>query len=387
MTESATLPAPTRAADAGGHAPKSPRVVFVDLLRLLAALQMVNGHTLAAVLDPALQRGPFFDRYNAMRGMVSVAFLLASGMAYHLSTLHRFEAHRGEPSRSRRRMRIALIVIAIGYLLGFPWGAWNADPDVRAQSWYYFLRVGILQCIGFGLLSLELMTVLARRRWMVVTACGLLALLSIGVAPWCDELIPDHRPHALWNWLSTRGGSIFPLVPFLGFMFAGVAVGAYVLPDAGRTPLWVRVRRLAVVTLVATATWAIAVGSTVSLHDPAIHHPSTAPALSLRNVALVMALLLVLAAVSYRITRLPRLLAILASETLFIFTFHIVVLFFPLIRISRHLGNGLTLLEALGASAGMVVLTGASTLTWHRIRACRREEGAARGVRGDARAS
>jgi hypothetical protein len=55
---------------------RPPRVWFVDVVRLLASLQMVNGHTIDAVLLPSIEQGPIFDRYNWARGLVSVCFLM-----------------------------------------------------------------------------------------------------------------------------------------------------------------------------------------------------------------------------------------------------------------------------------------------------------------------
>ena len=101
MTTGAQLPAS-----------RPPRVWFVDVVRLLASLQMVNGHTLDAVMLPALKQGPFFDTYNWGRGLVSVGFLMVAGIAFHVSTLARFERHRANPVAIRARFRRALVVIA-----------------------------------------------------------------------------------------------------------------------------------------------------------------------------------------------------------------------------------------------------------------------------------
>ena len=36
---------------------RSPRVLFVDVLRLIASLQMINGHTLDAIMVEAVRHG------------------------------------------------------------------------------------------------------------------------------------------------------------------------------------------------------------------------------------------------------------------------------------------------------------------------------------------
>ena len=143
----------------GAHLPaaRPPRVWFVDVVRLLASLQMVNGHTIDAVLLPSIEQGPIFDAYNWGRGLVSVCFLMVAGMAFHLSSLARYEHHRRNPAAIRRRFRRALVVIAGGYFLGFPWAATSPDPAQAQLAWTYFFSVGILHSIGAALIMLELL--------------------------------------------------------------------------------------------------------------------------------------------------------------------------------------------------------------------------------------
>jgi len=120
----------------GGPAPKGPRlrprVWSVDVVGLWASLQMVNGHTIDAVLLPSIEQGPIFDTYNWARGLVSVCFLMVAGIAFHLSSLARYEQHRREPAAIRRRLRRAPGVIRRRRLPRFPWaGAFPAPAHGR----------------------------------------------------------------------------------------------------------------------------------------------------------------------------------------------------------------------------------------------------------------
>ena len=47
------------------------RVVFIDVLRLIAAFQMIQGHTLDALLASELRRGPWFAAWTFARGLTS----------------------------------------------------------------------------------------------------------------------------------------------------------------------------------------------------------------------------------------------------------------------------------------------------------------------------
>ena len=349
---------------------RPPRVWFVDIVRLLASLQMVNGHTIDAVLLPSIEQGPTFDLYNWGRGLVSVCFLMVAGIAFHLSSLARYEQHRANAAAVRRRFRRAFIVIAGGYFLGFPWAASSPDPAQASLAWTYFFAVGILHCIGAALLLLELIVLVSRSARQVVLAAGALAVLAFALAPVADATLARGMAHPLLNWISHAGGSPFPLLPWAGNVFAGVVFGWIVLPQGGHTPyrlIWSRLGVLAagvglVAFLADASPWSLVRAST---------HPSARPAFVVSNLAAVLIVTLGLSVVTSRMRSLPRVLRILSGETLAIYMFHLIVLFGFNLQVARRIGPTLTLPQALTLAAGMIALTSAYALTWHQIKAWR----------------
>ncbi len=352
-------------------APARPaRVWFVDVVRLLASLQMVNGHTIDAVLLPSIEQGPIFDTYNWARGLVSVCFLMVAGIAFHLSSLARYEHHRRNPAAIRRRFRRALVVIAGGYFLGFPWAATSPDPAQAELAWTYFSAVGILHCIGAALIILELLVLASRSAIQVVAATGVLAVFAFALAPAADGTLARGEWHPLLNWISHGGGSPFPLLPWSGNVFAGVVVGWIVLPQGGHTAhriIWARLAALAVVA------WLVALAAQASPWSlvQAATHPSARPAFVVSNLAAVLVVTLGLSIVTAPMRSLPRVLRILSGETLTIYMFHLIVLFGFNIQLARRIGATRTLPEALALAAFMIVLTSAYALAWHHVKARR----------------
>ncbi|MGD9902731.1 MAG: heparan-alpha-glucosaminide N-acetyltransferase domain-containing protein [Vicinamibacterales bacterium] len=344
------------------------RVWFVDVMRLLASLQMVNGHTVDAVILPALKFGPIFDYYNWGRGLVSVGFLMVSGIAFSVSTLARFERHRADPQAIRRRFRRAAVVVAAGYFLGLPWGASSPDPAQASLAWTYFFSVGILHCIGVALLVLEALTLAARSAGQVVWAAGVLAALAFAVAPLADATLEPRQAQLLLNWISHQGGSPFPLLPWAGNVFAGVVVGSLALPLGGQTPhrlVWSRLGVLAGGTWLLAAVLRAVPWTAVT----AATHPSARPAFVVANLSAVLGATLGLSVLVAPIRTLPRVLRILAAETLAIYVFHLVVLFGFDLRLARRIGPILSLPQALAVSAFMITLTGTFAVAWHGIKA------------------
>jgi uncharacterized membrane protein len=295
---------------------------------------------------------------------------MVAGIAFHLSSLARYEQHRRNPAAIGRRFRRALVVIAGGYFLGFPWAATSPDPAQAELAWTYFSSVGILHCIGAALIMLELLVLASRSAEQVVVATGVLAMLAFALAPAADGTLARGEWHPLLNWISHGGGSPFPLLPWSGNVFAGVVVGWIVLPQGGHTAhrvIWSRLAALAAV----VGAIALAAQWTPWTLVQAATHPSARPAFVVSNLAAVLLLTLGLSIVTAPMRTLPRLLRILSGETLTIYMFHLIVLFGFNIQLARRIGPTMTLPEALALAAGMILLTSAYTLTWHRFKAWR----------------
>ncbi|HEY2732482.1 MAG TPA: heparan-alpha-glucosaminide N-acetyltransferase domain-containing protein, partial [Polyangiales bacterium] len=129
----------------------STRVVFVDRLRFIAAFQMLQGHTVSALLAPAYRVGNWYAVWSAARGLTSVAFLFTAGMSFGLASARPFASSAARASASRARALRALRLIALGYVLHAPLQLlW--DPSNARAAFERFVAVDVLQCIGVSLL-------------------------------------------------------------------------------------------------------------------------------------------------------------------------------------------------------------------------------------------
>lgn len=325
-------------------APRAPRrVVFVDLLRLVASFQMVQGHTLDAVLAEAHRTGPVFDAWTWTRGLTSVAFLFASGVSFYLATLVRPEAHVADPRAVRRRFERGLLLVLLGHLMHVP--VWIVD---------------VLQCIGVTLILMEGLTLLMRTRRRVVLAAGGLSAAAIALAPAAASVDPSGPFAPLLHYVSPRGGSIFPLVPWAGYLLAGVVVAAVAVPEGARTPRPQVVRRLLGIGAVLIA--AGLAGQALGGGSP------PAGVVKLGAVVLGSGLL---ARAAPGVGRLPRRLEILAGQTLVLYLSHVMVLYGAGVGLAHVIGRTLPLPQAIILAAAMILATAAVGLGWHRIEGLR----------------
>lgn len=341
---------------------RKPRITFVDVLRLMALAQMINGHTLDAVMVDSVREGPIFFWYNYVRGLVSVAFLLAAGFSYSLTTVARFDDHKRDPKLRRKRLTRGLVLVFLGYLLQFR-PAMLHDADYADRLFAYFLRVDVLHCIGFGILAQEAIMRIARTKREVPVYATALACVLVTLAPLGDSASAPGPWSFLTNWLGPRGGSLFPVLPWAAYTLLGCAIATVVLPDGTRTPAsypWPRILTLAGLAFalrfaLRAAPWTLAVEDTAY---------GGRPEYFVAKLASVLLAVGTLAFVMQRVSHLPRWVTTIAGETLVIYVFHLPVLYMFSWSPATIWPRTLTLPEGLGVVAVMAVLCTGVGLGW-----------------------
>jgi uncharacterized membrane protein len=323
------------------------RLVFLDVLRLIAAVQMIQGHTVDAALAAAFRRGAAYQTWLFARGLTSVIFLVTAGLAFVLA-----EA-RGGPAARRRRAQRALTIIVLGYLMHAPIGILFGTP--RDAAFAAASAVDVLQCIGVSLLALELLSLAIVRLAPRVAVALALAALCFLLAPATAQLDAGAAPRLLANYLTTRHGSLFPLVPWSGYVFAGFGLGQLALRTRLSGPGVLGAAALAGGALAGLGLW---LGPKLPT--------AISPAYCLLKLACVLGLSAALMA-GLRDRQLPPTLTRLAGETLFLYLSHVVVLYADHVGIAPRLGGrhgpGVGVLLALV----LLVACSAGALGWARL--------------------
>lgn len=348
------------------------RILWVDLLRLLASFQMVHGHTLDALMAEELRTGQLFRTWSWSRGLVSVSFMVAAGVAFSLSTLDRFEKHRTHPAVIRKRLLRIGWLIVLGYLLHFPSNLF-AGSAAAAASLRDFQIVDVLQCIGMSVLLLQLLTFTLKSRTQVLFAAAGLSGVFLCGAPFLDAVPADGSvlPRALANYLTHSGGSLFPLFPWAGFVLFGVALAGFALPNGVDTKpqqsMW---RLLVAAGTVLTLSFVL---QQFPLSDSSTNYQARTW-FALSKLGWVLCVVSALAAVSIRLRSLPRVLQILSGESLILYVFHLMVLYGAGIGLYRVIGRTLPLPIAIVVAGLMVVTTGTVGVLWHRAKKAMRRK-------------
>lgn len=300
----------------------SRRVIFIDLARALAAVFMLYGHTVSALLAPRYQTGIWFDIWIFQRGLTSTLFLLLSGFAFSIATGRHWSVHGQLSPAVLRRVRRFSLFILLGYALHFPVGRFVELSHATPERWQSFLAVDVLQLIGVTFIGVQILVMLTRSRRAFGWTSFAAAVAMIVLTPffWRVEWAA-HVPIWVAAYLSPSAGSQFPVLPWSAYVLLGAALGQWYLRwGTARLDWYANVALfapgLALVTLAFLVDWFFGQEAWESVPNQ----------VALRMGASLM-LLALIARASQRITRLPHIFGAVAQETLLIYFVHLCIVY------------------------------------------------------------
>jgi len=198
----------------------SNRLYYLDWVRGVGAIVMLQGHAFDSFLKPELRPGPAYTLSQFVGGMppaiflfltgVTLAFLMDSTERKQLPARQRFLTALG---RSRYLFLLAFAFRLQLFVFGFP------------AAWQDLFRVDILNCMGISM-ALLAVTALARTRdraW-IGAALGLAVVFA---SPLVSSMNWSGVPWIVRNYLAPGYGS-FSFFPWGGFLAFGVAMGSLI---------------------------------------------------------------------------------------------------------------------------------------------------------------
>ncbi len=156
--------------------PVRSRIVFLDWLRGLAAIVMLQGHTFDSLLKPELREQPAFIFSQFFGGQAAAIFLFLTGITFGLGMNRRDDLPAWRRVTGALRRARYLFLLAIAFRLQMWIFAWPHQP------WTNLLRVDVLNLMG-ATAALLSVTALAhgmqRLRWAVLAGVALAALAPV----------------------------------------------------------------------------------------------------------------------------------------------------------------------------------------------------------------
>ncbi len=207
---------------------QSQRLVYLDLMRVVAMVMMIMGHSFFDLVRPSLvnlSEFPWFV-WEFLRGLTAPLFLFISGIVQVFAN-KRID-HKLPKETIYKRIRIALLLIFLAYFLNFPVQKAFHLIFQSKQNLIPFFQVNILQIIGLTLLWILLYFSFTKNNqqlgkislWTGIFIFALTPLVHL--IDWYNIL-----PLPIAPYFSLEKGSYFTIFPFSGFTFFGVAFGTY----------------------------------------------------------------------------------------------------------------------------------------------------------------
>lgn len=198
---------------------KAARLFFIDAMRAWAILMMLQGHFVDGLLDTVF-RDPdsiAYSTWRYFRGITAPVFFTVSGFIFTYLLVRVPEQGLNNP-RVKKGIRRGLQLLLIGYLLRL-----NLLGLFKGEIYYGFYVVDVLHCIGMSILAIiGVYTLTANRKKYVfpLLLIGITLLLFL-FEPIYKQWTFDLLPVALANYFTKVNGSVFTIIPWLGYATLG----------------------------------------------------------------------------------------------------------------------------------------------------------------------
>lgn len=207
----------------------SSRLTALDFTRFFAMIMMMQGHVIYELASPnTIDYSTFgWSVWNFIRGLTAPTFLFISG-AVNIFANKRLEDGSLGKDIIWKRIKTALMLSVIGYLLVFPAAKVYHLQFVSEDSWRIFFSVNILQLFSVSLLLLLTLFIITKNNKKLGYASFFLGLLIVFASPFVHQVRWfDYLPEFIAAYLSSEHGSLFPVFPFSAYLLFGASFGVW----------------------------------------------------------------------------------------------------------------------------------------------------------------
>ncbi|VXC09554.1 heparan-alpha-glucosaminide N-acetyltransferase domain-containing protein [Maribacter litoralis] len=195
------------------------RLFFLDAIRAWAILMMLQGHFIDGLLDNAFRDNSniLFSTWKYFRGITAPVFFTVSGFIFTFLLIKSPQTGWSNP-RVKKGIKRGLELLVIAYLLRM-----NIFGLFKGEIYDSFYLVDVLHCIGLSLLFIIGFYILtfAKQKWIFPTILASTTLLLFIFEPIYKTMGFEFLPQAIANYLTKANGSVFTIIPWLGYATIG----------------------------------------------------------------------------------------------------------------------------------------------------------------------
>lgn len=309
---------------------KKHRIIFIDLIRALAVIQMVQGHSIDALLAPEYRSldYPAYYFWNFMRGITAPVFMFSAGTVFTYLFRLVNDPFENNPRVRKGFLRFLLLVV-IGYLLRYPTYTIFDFSGITQERLDIFFAVDVLQLIGFGLFFLLISAFIAEKTKLSDTLVFLFISGFFFIAtPFVIKINwINYFPQPIAGYIYTGTGSLFPLFPWAGYVVLGGVLGSYL----ARNPLVFKSNKFSFNLAIFGAALILVSKISVLISNKVFNYYYIDTSYNLDTIIFRVGFVLMLnSAVSFisqKIESIPKIIIIVGRNTLLIYVVHLIILY------------------------------------------------------------
>ncbi len=218
--------------------PTKERLTFIDVMRGIAVLWMIETHVNDVVLSNHFKSGSFYTLLNISNGMVAVSFLFCAGAGFWLASIKKLSDYRSFKPPFWRYLRRLGLILLIAYWLHFPALSLDKLYKLTNADWISFFQIDILQTIVYSSL-IAIILVLLIPDFRILPVIFLIFTFIFGflapiVLSWDSMSV---LPPYIGTFFARYPISKFPLFPWSGYFFGGAALTAFFMSSENKKKL------------------------------------------------------------------------------------------------------------------------------------------------------
>ena len=309
---------------------KKHRIIFIDLMRAFAVLQMVQGHTVDVLLAPEYRLAdyPIYSIWLFMRGMTAPIFMFTAGTVFTYLFRLADEPFEKNP-RVVKGVKRFLLLVGLGYLLRYPTYKIFDFSSVTKESLDTFFAVDVLQLIGFGILFIIICTFIAEKLklsdtfiFSFITSIIFISTPFINKVEWINIF-----PQYIAGYFYDKTGSLFPLFPWVGYVISGGVLGSYL----AKYPLIFKTNKFSLnlayfgISFM-TISW---ISTIIGQNYFGIYNSDSSYNLNtiIFRIGFVLVLNSIVSYLSQKVESIPKIVILLGRNTLLIYAVHLMILY------------------------------------------------------------
>ncbi|RMF34213.1 MAG: DUF1624 domain-containing protein [Chlorobiota bacterium] len=214
------------------------RYDWLDYLRGIAALWMIEVHVVDVALHPRWHSAWWFPWLGLTHGFVAVAFLFCAGGAFAITLERKHAAYRRWERPLWNYLAKLGLLLVLGYWLHLPGFSLERTVHATQEELRRLADCDILQCIAASSLLALTIGIATERARLYRSIYAVLTVAIASLTPWVwEQRLDETLPLFLGAYIAPQPLSKFPLFPFAAYFFSG-AVAVPLIRSWSQRAVW-----------------------------------------------------------------------------------------------------------------------------------------------------